>query len=206
LALITTLLREKGRENQVMIFAKQKLLNNKPNLLEDKAGSLACLCVRFALEFGTNPNERTRATLHKQIERHMRLCIAATTGFEEFVTIAGSEPLLAEAAFELTRASKVNPVRHLANHSDLYCVDRGRRGELVAALIIMQARDMSLQPPRRWMPVCDFLKALLPPSAFHSLNDSLPTFWRENEDSHSGPRSQTMLCGSTTSSRSKTVE
>jgi hypothetical protein len=127
-------------------------------------------------------NERTRATLHKQIERHMRLRIAATTGFEEFVTIAGSEPLLAEAAFELTRASKVNPVRHLANHSDLYCVDRGRRGELVAALIIMQARDMSLQPLRRWMPVCDFLKALLPSSAFHRLNSSLPTSWRENED------------------------
>ncbi|KAI0299888.1 hypothetical protein BC826DRAFT_716613 [Russula brevipes] len=172
-------LREKGDENDVMIFAEQKLLNNKP-ILDDKAASLACLCVRFALEFGTNPNERTRATLHKQIEQHMRLCIAATTGFEEFVTIAGSEPLLAEAAFECTRASKVNPVHHLANHSDLYCVDRDRHGELVAALIIMQARDMSFQRPRRWMPVCDFFKALLPSSAFDSLLKSFPRFSREN--------------------------
>jgi hypothetical protein len=171
-----------GQENQIIRFAKQKLLNSNSESLEDKAGSLACLCMRFALEFGTKPNARSRDIIRKQIERHMRLCIAATTGFEEFVTIAGSEPLLAEAAFELTHDSNVNPVHHLASHSDLYCVDRGRRGELVAALIIMQARDMALQAPSRLMTVCEFLKSLLPSSAFDTLLNSLPTFSRENEN------------------------
>jgi len=47
------------------------------------------------------------------------------------------------------RDSLMNPVRHLAEHSDLNCVDRGRRGELVAALIIMQARDAAVPNERR---------------------------------------------------------
>jgi hypothetical protein len=177
-------LRERGRENWLLYFAKQKLLDGKSKLLPaaDEPGSLACLCVRFALEFDINPNERSRAIIHKQIERHMRLCIAATTGFDVYVTIAGSEPLLAEAAFELIRGSEVSSVRHLANHSDLNCVDRGRRGELVAALIIMQARDISLQPTRRWISVGDFLQALLPSDAFNTLRTSRPTFLHKNEN------------------------
>jgi hypothetical protein len=55
---------------------------------------------------------------------------------------------------------------------------------MVAALIIMQARDASLAASaieRRWVPVSDFMQALLPPSAFETLLSSLPTFWREGE-------------------------
>ena len=71
----------------------------------------------------------------------MRLCLAAASGFEKLVTISPSEPLLAEAACELLRKTTIDPVRHLAQHSDLNCIDHGRRGELVAALILMQTRD-----------------------------------------------------------------
>jgi hypothetical protein len=59
----------------------------------------------------------------------------------------------------------VNPVCHLANHSDfLHCVDRGQRGELVAALILMQARDKASQSMggTRWVSVSTFMEALLP--------------------------------------------
>jgi hypothetical protein len=35
------------------------------------------------------------------------------------------------------KGTQSNPVHHLAYHSDLNCVDRGRGGELVAALLIM---------------------------------------------------------------------
>jgi hypothetical protein len=55
---------------------------------------------------------------------------------------------------------------------------------MVAVLIIMQARDASLAASaieRRWVPVSDFMQALLPPSAFKTLSSSLPTFWREGE-------------------------
>ncbi len=112
----------------------------------------------------------------------MRLCLAVTTGFERLITIAGSEPLLAEAASQLMHESRTNPVRHLANHSDLNCVDRGWRGELVAAMIIMQARDTASRNERRWVSVCDFMEALLLPDKYEDLQSSGPTFWRKRED------------------------
>jgi hypothetical protein len=114
----------------------------------------------------------------------MRLILQADAAFENVVTTTGSEPLLAEAASELFKQSLANPVHHLAYHPDLTSVDRGRPGEMVAALIIMQARDASLAASsieRRWVPVSDFMQALLPPSAFETLLSSLPTFWREGE-------------------------
>jgi hypothetical protein len=80
------------------------------------------------------------------------------------------------------RDSLMNPVPHLAEHSDLNCVDRGRRGELVATLIIMQARDAAGPNERRWVSVCEFMEALLPLDAYEYLQSSLPTFWREGEN------------------------
>jgi hypothetical protein len=118
----------------------------------------------------------------------MRICLAATTGFKKLVTCSSSEPLLAEAAFRLMSATMSSPVKHLANHSNLYCVDRGRRGELVASLIIMQARDAALPeysvtPSQRWVHVTEFMKALLPQHKSEELLNSLPTLWREGEES-----------------------
>jgi hypothetical protein len=114
----------------------------------------------------------------------MRICVAATTGFEKLVTVAGSEPLLAEAAYDLMKRTQTNPVRHLAGHSDLHCVDRGRRGELVAALLIMQAHDEARgeSSGRRWVSVANFMKGLLPTSKHDELLKCQPTFWREGED------------------------
>ena len=165
---------------------KQKLLDGKRQLEEkDDSGSLACLSVRFALEFDMASNFREVAC--KQIERHMRLCLATTTGCETLVTFSGSEPLLAEAASQLMQGSMVNPVRHLANHSDLHCVDRGQRGELVAALILMQARDKAVitQSPMertRWASVSSFMKALLPETNYKALERKKMTSWRNGED------------------------
>jgi hypothetical protein len=173
-------------ENELFEFAKQKLLDGESGLNQgDGPRSLACLSVRFALEF--NSDSRSRVVACKQVERHMRLCLAATTGFESLITLAGSEPLLAEAASQIMYNSVASPVRHLADHSDLYCVDRGRRGELVAALVIMQARDAAVmaQLPnlrRRWISVTDFMQALLPNDKYIELQGSLPTSWRAGED------------------------
>lgn len=166
-----------------MLFAKWKLLNGKSTLdCADEAGSFACLSARFTLEFNTSPV--SHAVARTQAELHMRLILQADAAFENVVTTTGSEPLLAEAASELFKQSLANPVHHLAYHPDLTSVDRGRPGEMVAALIIMQARDASLAASaieRRWVPVSDFMQALLPPSAFETLLSSLPTFWREGE-------------------------
>ena len=171
-------------ETELMDFAKQKLLNGPTDLANgDRPGSLACLSVRFALEFNTDRMARDVACA--QVERHMRLCLVMTTGFEELITLAGSEPLLAEAAYELLTGTQMNAVCHLAHHSDLNCIDRGRRGELVAALIVMHARDearRAIPGKRRWISAVSFMKALLPPSGYETLRKSRPTFWRARED------------------------
>ncbi|KAM6503962.1 hypothetical protein JOM56_000905 [Amanita muscaria] len=166
----------------VLDFAKNKLLNGQSTLDASNApGILACLSVRFGLEF--NEDIISSRVARTQVERHMRLCIGATTGFERLVTLAGSEPLLAEAAYELMHSIPNTPVRCLATHSDLNCVDRGRRGELVAALIIMQARDAAVLSVRaRRVSVCEFMQALLPDSAYEDLSKSTPRFWLKEED------------------------
>ena len=162
-----------------MDLAKTKLLDAKPYLDPTNGpGSLACLSVRFALEF--NMDGTAGNVARTQVERHMRLCLAATTERETFVTLAGSEPLLAEAAYELMRGTQLNPVRYLASHSDLNCMDRGRRGELVAALLIMQACDAAraASEGRRWISVDGFMKELLPQTKYQILSESFPTFHR----------------------------
>ena len=117
-----------------MDLAKAKLLDGSDTLEKNNwSGSLACLSVRFALEF--NMDGTAGDVVRTQVERHMRLCLAVTAGRDTLVTLAGSEPLLAEAAYELMKETQSNPVVHLANHSDLNCVDRGRRGELVGGIV-----------------------------------------------------------------------
>jgi len=98
-----------------------------------------------------------------QIERHMRLCTIATSGFEVLFSTVGSEPLLAEAAARAMADHKTNPVRLLSNLMGKNCINHGERGELVAALLVMQARDAAQTrgEKSRWVYVCDFLDSLL---------------------------------------------
>ena len=163
-----------------MDFAKAKLLDGPPSTLaKSRSGSLACLSVRFALELDGTAGDVART----QVERHMRLCLAASAGRDTLVTLAGSEPLLAEAAYELMEGTQSNPVHHLAHHSDLNCVDRGRRGELVAALLIMRACDAAraASSGRRWVPVDVFMEELLPPAEYDIFKESFPTSYREHQ-------------------------
>jgi hypothetical protein len=131
--------------------------------------SLACLSVRFPLEFDlSKPDARDRVT--KQIEHHMRLCTIATRGFDVLFSTVGSEPLLAEAAAWAMVKGNTNPIRELSKYMGENCVHHGNRGELVAALLVMQARDAltnsqsEIRRPK-WVYVCEFLKSLLGPSA-----------------------------------------
>jgi len=78
------------------------------------------------------------------------------------------------------KQASMDPVCHLVKHSDLNCIDRGRRGELIAALILMQARDKAAVG-KRWMSVCEFMEALLPSSAYQELLCSHPNYYRHEE-------------------------
>jgi hypothetical protein len=157
-------------------FSRKKLLNGGARLVsEDHSGSLACLSVVFGLKFNEDPI--SQAVVCMQVEQHMQLCLDGMR-----ITFSGSEPLLAEAASQLFRSSLKTPVWYLANHQDLSCIDRGRHGEIVAALIIMHARENALARNRRWVTVDKFMEALLPEPAYKTLQSSLPTFWRKGED------------------------
>jgi hypothetical protein len=163
------------RDYEIMHFARLKLLNARRELTGQTMfgpGGLACLSVRFALEFDL-ANGDARGVACEQIECHLRLCVAATTGFETLITVAGSDPLLAEAARRILDLRKESPVRLLTGNFNLNCIDCGTRGELVAALLIMQARDVASVTSRS-VYVTDFIKALLPDDEYNKLKISPP--------------------------------
>ena len=111
----------------------------------------------------------------------MRLCIAATADLGKLSTITGSEPYLAEAARELM--SGVGTVKYLAKNASLDCVDRGQRGELVATMLIMRARDAAADVSGgRVVSVNDFMKALLPIKAYEELESMKPHYSKTTLD------------------------
>ena len=135
-------------------------------------GILACLSVRFALEFDISiPDSHSIAI--NQVKRHLRLCLAATPGFDHLLTVAGSEPFLAKAAAGLICQSWDTAVKLLATHPCLNSVDCGRRGELPASLLVMQARDTAPED-REWIFVREFMEALLPRDKYETLISTLP--------------------------------
>jgi hypothetical protein len=111
----------------------------------------------------------------------MRLCTIATSDFKLLFTTTGSEPLLAEAAFKVVNKSTKSPIYHLSQHMDTSCVNYGERGELVAALLVMQARDaVASATESRWVTVGDFMKKLLGDSAAR-IDSVVPSFARPGE-------------------------
>ena len=120
-----------------------------------------------------------------QVERHMRMCIHATEGFRTMVTLSPSEPLLAEASATImkTDLGEKEAPSALLDHIMGSYVSTGERGELVAALILLLARDKATQEipqyggglpegespfkndgmtTRRVITVLQFLEALVP--------------------------------------------
>jgi hypothetical protein len=105
------------------------------------------------------------------------------------VTISPSEPLLAEAAF-LTMTSKLNmdlvPTK-LLEHIDSSYLDPGNKGEVIAALLLLLARDKAINNRARPQPfpldtnhgriitVSEFLDALLPTDHHQSVEDQKPS-------------------------------
>ena len=153
---------------KILEFAIHKLLggheyiNAGDSLEATNDRSLACLSVRFPLEFDFS-DPKARSLVRKQIERHMRLCTIATSGFDVLFSTVGSEPLLAEAAAWAMDNENTNPVRLLSNLMGKNCINHGERGELAAALLVMQACDAARTRGEnsRWVYVCDFLESLL---------------------------------------------
>ncbi|KAI0259430.1 hypothetical protein BC834DRAFT_974310 [Gloeopeniophorella convolvens] len=146
---------------------------------------LASVAIRFALEFNPTTKYHRDAVL-TLVERHMRLCISATSGFEALSTTSSSEPILAEAAQEILYEIGQSPVQHLAGRLDHPFIDRGNRGELTALLILMAARDKVASIAKtRDIFLCDFLEALMPGFAYAQLKEALPHHHRTEAEKQS---------------------
>ena len=140
-------------KRSIVAFAADKLLcrpsedeEDKPKFKLKSEESLACLAVRLGLDFrATSWSER--AAERTQVERHMRICLAATAGFRSMITISPSEPLLAEASWTVMKkclGPKEVP-RALLDHINDSYLNPGDRGEVVAALLLLLARDRAIQ-------------------------------------------------------------
>jgi len=177
----------------LMNLAQMKLTNCNGPITKSEltsAGILACLSVRFALEFDLSCPS-TRSVQATQVERHMRICLAASPGLDCLLTVAGSEPFLAKAAEELIKLSEQSPAELLKQHKELNCIDRGQRGELVALLLLMQARDIASEKAssRGWVYLGDFMKALLSQGVHQAVFSGLPArFCPEDKDLSFGAR------------------
>lgn len=152
-----------------MNFASQKLLGRK---LENAATpmnftrseKLACIGFRFPLQFN-NTVLGARQEEEKQVQNHLRVCLSVELGFQNAVTVAPSEPLLAYAAhtiMELSPPSFDLPAT-LGAHLMTPGMSKGDRGELFGMVVMMRARDLVAKSSRSIdISLIGFMQALLP--------------------------------------------
>lgn len=135
------------------------------------------MATRLALQFNAT-TLAARNSEFEQIENHMRICIAVKEENETAVSIAASEPILAEAAEHIQHKLKVNLPEELRNLLQGPGLNKGDRGELVAVLLLTLARDKVVRSEgnnlRRDVGLLSFLEALLAPK-WHDILDALPT-------------------------------
>ncbi|RPD56220.1 hypothetical protein L227DRAFT_656305 [Lentinus tigrinus ALCF2SS1-6] len=157
----------------------------------------------------------------KLVARHMRLLLYAETGFSPVITGSSSEPLLVEAAYRVmvrlrwregefrgqstvgNGPQTLDPYGALFYHFSHPCIDLGSKGEIIAAVMVLDARDRATTfplkkdefPPgcsknfkhdpekflhydgawcRRIITVMQFLEALLGTANLESCADGLP--------------------------------
>ena len=74
----------------------------------------------------------------------------------------------------------MDSIHHLMQNPNLNCIYLGRRGELVAAFILMRARDQAANE-KRWISVSEFMEALLSSPHYEALQTSTLSSWLDGE-------------------------
>ena len=175
-------------QRDIVAFAEVKLLGQRAMTGDepDSDAQLAAISTRVPLEFNpSNLMEKKREQL--QVEKHMRVCLAVNPGFESAVTVASSEPLLAEAA--RTAMNKFHVPHALATALKISGLDKGDRGELIGMLIVLLAQDnvraklnANGQESARAVPVKEFLRALIPAAKIKDVLSHKPARYSSEED------------------------
>jgi hypothetical protein len=153
----------KGDEDikrSIVKFAREKLLCKAFPSSEESIRALshvekmACISVRIPLEF----NVRSRDTEKLLVERHLRVCLRVDPGFESTVTIAPSEPLLAEASSFVMNNPAFDFTCSLLTGLENQGLDKGNRGELIGMTLCLLARDAAVKKlENRVIPVSAFI-------------------------------------------------
>lgn len=99
---------------------------------------VACLCHRLPIEFQTISGSAVQQRL---VEAHMRLCVNFDPRDSSMLTVSTSEPILAEAAFVIMRRKRFDLLGALLWLLRGPLENKGDRGELVALILLLLARD-----------------------------------------------------------------
>ncbi|KAH8113152.1 hypothetical protein DFH11DRAFT_1728064 [Phellopilus nigrolimitatus] len=140
---------ENSVRDEIVGFAAAKLMN-MDNFDNRKAHDFtrdqrfACLAQRLPFEFNST-SYLSRDEQKSQVENHMRICLKVDPVYESMVTLSASEPLLSEAAFGIMQNSNYNVEDALLNVLEGFSVHKGDRGEFLALLILIQARDAAVR-------------------------------------------------------------
>jgi len=170
----------------IVAFAADKLLCVRGALHKTEFNSdekFAIFAARLPLDFNaTSTSEKARET--KFVEKHMRICLDVAPGFESVTTVSASEPLLAEAAELLMRRLTSSDVpRFLLREWESGGLSKGNRGEMVAALIFLLARDRARQTSRqRYINVPAFFSALVDEQYSPTIMNSPPFTLRMDDE------------------------
>jgi hypothetical protein len=162
------------------MFAGEKLLCKPFSSSEDFVRNLtdvekmACMSVRIPLEFNAR-TLRSQEMERTLVEKHMRVCLSVDYGFETAVTVAPSEPVLAEASYLLMRSPAFDLPRFLLAELEHPGLDKGNRGELIVMTLCLEARDAAAtRLQNRIIPVNDFIRELIAPAAHDEVLRSKP--------------------------------
>jgi hypothetical protein len=149
----------------------------------DQDEKFAMISTRLPLEFNAVTTSQ-KARENKFVEKHMRVCLDVSPGFESVTTVAASEPLLAEAAETLMGPFKpVDAPRVLLQEWESGGLSKGDRGEMVAALIFLLARDRaSKKCDKRYISVPKFFEELVRPPYAQAIMESYPSKWHNDEE------------------------
>ncbi|CAG8634926.1 15468_t:CDS:2 [Acaulospora colombiana] len=125
---------------------------------------LAIMGLRLGLQLGTQDGSGAYIA-QELVERHMRLIVRLNANLQTIMTNAPSEPVLAEASIRLMRLlTRFRPVKALQQLFEDPLHTKGERGEFIAALLLLLARDEAQQEQEGGcakIPVTKLLEKLL---------------------------------------------
>lgn len=140
------------------IFAVEKLLcrtYGAGNMATSWEQQFAVMSHRLVLAFDTpscSGLDRRNAERSQmvQVEKYMRVCLHAKQGFESIVTVAASEPILAEAAAIVMQHKEFRSCRSLREILVSPGMSKGDRGELIVSNITIDTLDgLAFRNPKK---------------------------------------------------------